>query len=334
MFLYELALELGDKSGELAELAATLGIEGLGAPSELTREQVQQIRAAKLGHAAPGAIPPPPPPIGSPMAAGAATPTTGGVPGPAMWAPPGEALVPPPAAPPSAGSIPPPPPPVGPGDPSPHLPFAAEPKFGRTQMAMVAAVVVLMVGLFGYMVTHSGPDAAAKQRVDAANERDRNEPAPTVAATVATTTTTEATPATTPTTTADGYDVIGDPVPGSDEPSSAPKDLFDYCNGYQHLSAFLVDVARIQTDTSITSTKALIDQNRANIELGLDRLVGGGPPSMAGDLATLAKDLRIMVDTTDHAKTIDDVQVGLSQIPSGQVATILERVVADVRERC
>ena len=59
MFLYELALQLQMKSSELVERAEQLGMPGLGATSQLDRDQVAHLQAA-LGGAAPGAIAPPP----------------------------------------------------------------------------------------------------------------------------------------------------------------------------------------------------------------------------------------------------------------------------------
>lgn len=56
MFLYELAMELDERSPDVAQKAEELGLGTLGSTSELTAEQVQALRAA-YRKAAPGAAP-------------------------------------------------------------------------------------------------------------------------------------------------------------------------------------------------------------------------------------------------------------------------------------
>ena len=58
MHLFELAIELGERSADMAEAAESLGFEGITPTSELTPEQVQAFRA-RYAKAAP------PPPAGS-----------------------------------------------------------------------------------------------------------------------------------------------------------------------------------------------------------------------------------------------------------------------------
>ena len=80
MYLYELALELGQRSTDLADRAAQLGFVGLGPSSVLTPEQVAALRGAVPatpppptftgpGPSAP-ATPPPPPFSGQPAPTG------------------------------------------------------------------------------------------------------------------------------------------------------------------------------------------------------------------------------------------------------------------------
>lgn len=54
MFLYELALQLGERSTDLAERARALGVDGAGPSTLLTADQVAALRPG-------GAVPPPPP---------------------------------------------------------------------------------------------------------------------------------------------------------------------------------------------------------------------------------------------------------------------------------
>ena len=45
MFIYELAIELGKHSSEVAEAARAMGMADVGPASELTREQVAAVRS-------------------------------------------------------------------------------------------------------------------------------------------------------------------------------------------------------------------------------------------------------------------------------------------------
>src|SRR5690606_16406581 len=72
MYLYELALELGERSTDLAERAAQMGFVGIGPSSTLTAEQVAALRGqgrveqrGALTFGAGNPVPPPPPPIGA-----------------------------------------------------------------------------------------------------------------------------------------------------------------------------------------------------------------------------------------------------------------------------
>lgn len=87
MFLYELALEVDRKSGDLVELAAAMEMTGLGPSTELTADQAARLRAAVGERLAP---------VGGPGSDEVAT-------GPAVWAPPSEQA---PAAVPPSGTAP------------------------------------------------------------------------------------------------------------------------------------------------------------------------------------------------------------------------------------
>lgn len=80
MFLYELAIELGERSTDVCEKAETLGIGTLLSTSELTRDQVAAIRAA-YHRPPPGGVTPPAAPGAPPAAWGAPPPEPSGAPG-------------------------------------------------------------------------------------------------------------------------------------------------------------------------------------------------------------------------------------------------------------
>lgn len=72
MFLYELALQLGERSTDLAERARGIGVDGAGPTTFLTADQVAALRPQG---AVPLPPPPPPPPPPGAGAGGAAHPT-------------------------------------------------------------------------------------------------------------------------------------------------------------------------------------------------------------------------------------------------------------------
>ena len=127
MFLYELAIELGERSPDLVDAAAALGMGELLPASQLSAEQVAALKAhiAKRGPraAGPGGAPPLPAPPSGPLVAGPpagadgarapSAPASWGPPAaPASWGPPVAAGGPAAWGPPT-GATPPPPPPLG-----------------------------------------------------------------------------------------------------------------------------------------------------------------------------------------------------------------------------
>lgn len=129
MFLFELAMELGERSADMADAAPSLGFEGLTPTSDLTPEQVAAFRA-RFAKAPVAPLPP----------AGAYPGTAPGPQaGPAGWGPPGE--LPRPAA---SG---------GPGG------------MSKGQLALVAGAVIAVIGLFAFMATNGGRDEAREREI-------------------------------------------------------------------------------------------------------------------------------------------------------------------------
>ena len=114
MFLFELALELGERSPLVVARAHEMGMTEVSATSQLTPDQVQALRAAY------GRVPPPPPP-GYPAQGPVASP-------------------------------------AGPGSSGDSKPFA---------MVALAVVLLAVVGLFGYMLTHQETQSVAASDAEA-----------------------------------------------------------------------------------------------------------------------------------------------------------------------
>jgi len=124
--LFELAIELGERSADMAEAAPGLGLEGVTPTSELTPEQVEVFRARYAK---------------APAMAG-----PGGPPGGAPYQP-NPAWGPPPAGGPGAAPV----------------PSRSGRTLGLGQMVAIALAVVAVLGLFAYMVKNGGTD---QERLD------------------------------------------------------------------------------------------------------------------------------------------------------------------------
>jgi hypothetical protein len=165
MFLYELAIELGKHSNELVHAASESGMVGVGPATMLDAVQVASLRA-QFGVAA-GAPPPPPPPGPS-----SSRPPTPGPVAPPSWGPPPGAsgLSPGAAGLPLPAPMRPESPLLGPSDAyGSSAPVGMsigdedEPGWSSIQIAVVAAVVVAVVGLFAFMALNSGPSSEQRE---------------------------------------------------------------------------------------------------------------------------------------------------------------------------
>ncbi|MGN6693129.1 MAG: hypothetical protein ACTHN0_03050 [Aquihabitans sp.] len=125
MHLYELAMELGERSADLADAAPSLGLADISPTSDLTPEQVAVFRAryAKA-------------PVGAPASSGAAYQA------PATWGPPGGGGAPLPPPPPSRGS---------------GMPMG--------QVVLIAGAIVAVIGLFAFMAKNGGPDQKRLEQI-------------------------------------------------------------------------------------------------------------------------------------------------------------------------
>lgn len=284
MFLYELAIELDRKSGELVDAAAALGMGQLTASSTLDPTQVHQLRqrigAPAMGAPA-GALPGPatfaPPPPGPPadgpvpFAAPSSAPPS---------APP--AFVPPVAfAPPAPGQPafppPPPPPPSGPAigvpasGPPPAPAPASQPRparpggFSRGQLVALGVAGVLVLGLFGFMVINSGPDEARERAI--AEDETAVEPTEVEVATSLATATTEVPP-----TTAEAQDL------------TVPIDEAAFCDGGRSLVAIQLRVSAAIIDEDLGLLQGIARDERAAWDGALDQVSVGGPPSLVDEV--------------------------------------------------
>lgn len=285
MFVYELAIELDRRSGELIEAATALGLGPLTASSTLDATQVHQLRQ-RLG--GPGAIPPPPPgpatfappPPEPPPGPATFAPPPAEAPGPAVFAPPVPpaapsapapgAFVPPvafepvpgagaPPSPPGSGLAPPPAPPrpprpTGPGG------------FTRPQLIALGTVLVLVVGLFGYMVATSGPDAEREREIAAGElEPDPTEPEDLSSTTVATTTTAA-------------------PEPTVAQDLTVPTDEVVFCAGGRTVVAFHLRISAALVDQDEAELQGVARDRRQEWDGALDQVSVGGPPALVDEV--------------------------------------------------
>ena len=131
MFLFELAMELDERSADMAEAATSLGFEGVTPTTELTPEQVQAFRA-RFTKAA--------------VLRGPGGPSDDGAYHPPTWGPPEG----------SAGPLPPAP---------------SERSMGVGQMVVIALVVVGVIGLFAFMFKNGGTDQERLDRIVSAEPK-------------------------------------------------------------------------------------------------------------------------------------------------------------------
>ncbi len=295
MFLYELAIELDRKSGELVDAAAALGMGALMASSELDAAQVHQLRQRLGGPAGAPAPPtgpvtfaPPaadgPPPFAPPVAfepvgapAGGPTPPAP----PVAFAPP-VAGGPGPFAPPTAAPMPsaaPPPPPIAPDPSGPARPGARPGPggFSRAQLVLLGMVGVLVVGLFGFMFATGGPDESRERAIaeDETSPEPRTAEAPT---TLATTTM----PAETTTTFAQDLTV--------------PVDEATFCDGGRSLVAFHLRISAAIVDEDLAELQGIARDDRGSWDTALDQVSVGGPPALVDEVERYQAGVGVWLD--------------------------------------
>lgn len=169
MLLFELAISLDMRSGDLVDAAREAGLGDLQAGSDLDAAQVAALRARFGGGVptAPSGMPPVGPatwgaPAPSPDGTGPQAPAHWGPPpgadaGPSSWSPPPGEPAAVPADAPSAGPVP-------------SSASGSGSGFSRGQVAAIGVAVALAVGLFAFMAVNTGgggsPGTAAEAELD------------------------------------------------------------------------------------------------------------------------------------------------------------------------
>lgn len=354
MFLYELAIELGQRSTDVVDVAAQLGLGELGPGSPLEPHQVEALRA-RLGHGYAPAVAPPPP-VGSyaqasPLGAAPLTPMPaahqappppppppppapvgmGGTPAPpaSPYAGPDAPLVAPPPGPGWSPVAPPPGaptflPPTAPG-PAPAAPPPAWPGgpaspdaggrgMGRGQIAALVAVGVLVVGLFAFMALNTGPDKARQEAI-----RAQDESATTVTfAAPPTTTTTTTVPVTTTTTTS----------------PNIPRNAAVFCEGARAVTAFELRSVADRLDQDFASMRARLATARASWEAGAAKMQVGAPPTLDASLATYVRGYKSLFDAVASSPTPEELRSRLDVAGVQAASAEGERIGTAVRSAC
>jgi hypothetical protein len=281
MFLYELAIELDQRSADLVDAAESMGFGRLSSAAALDAAQVAALRS-RFGPA--GA---PPPPLGA-------------APGPNAFAPPGLDLPPappmgPPAGPPLGGFAPPPPPPPPPGAGAAASVGAAEgAAMGRGQRIAIGVVVVAVLGLFGFMVANSGPDEARERELA---EAERDAPEPTAFEPSSTEPSSETAPAT-----------------ASDEPTTtfaqdltAPVDVPTFCEGGDLVIPFEVRLWAASFDRDLAEMQELVRDRRTEWRGALDLVSVGGPPALVDEVQRYEDGYEQWFDAIEASASYDEV---------------------------
>jgi hypothetical protein len=294
MFLYELALELDEKSADLAAFAQRLGIEGLSAPSTLTREQVAAIRAAKAGQPVPGAGP-------AAWSDGEASGAPMGAPVDGL-APPADMphLVAPAspwgaAAPPPPGELPPP----DDGD---------QGRPGVAQKATIGVALLLVAALFGYMVMGTGKDTKRVRQLAAKNVLDDAKPLPTLAPIPSTTTT----PRT--------FDAGPTQTTAPPEPS---VDAVKFCTAARHMAAFELRVTAGEIESDWQSARDAVKTGQATWEQAVTDMIASGPSAIRDPLGVYRDTYHVLFSHLAGATSSDEAIAALRRIDPERIREAL-----------
>jgi hypothetical protein len=245
----------------------------------------------------------PPPGVGAPLAA---TPPTSwdGHWGPPAGAPPG--AMPPGPMPPGAmplGSIPPPP--------------AGEEGWSTGQKVAIGIVALLVVGLFGFMLANTGPDAERERELALADERIEREREQ------AALTTTTAAPTTVPaTTTTTGR--------GANEVA----DLEAFCAGGLGIAPLEVRLMAAVIDGDLQEMVQVVRDRRADWTAAVDQLRASGPTSLHDELDTYRSVYDRFLDAIAASPTIDALYQGFSEAELDRGSAAGQAVAAQVTFHC
>lgn len=320
VFLYELALSLDKRSSDVIEVAEGLGLGEVLAGSELTPDQIAAIRA----HYAALAAPPPLAPLNSGLPSLPAVqtgplvaePGLGQPGGPASWGP-DSVVAPVPSAPatwgppPGAGEPDHPGPrfeygdaptaevvdaPFGLGDvtlppPPPTKPSTAdadgdEPRFARSQLAAIAVAVVLVVGLFGFMVANTGPDKEREQEIASGQAEIEAE-----IETAATAPTTTEAPTTTVAPAPDVYEAV---------------DVDKFCEGGRGIGSFELRLAAALVDADIADAQNLVATRGDAWRSSVDLLASGAAPTYLNDIEKYRAGYEKFFDAITSSSSVED----------------------------
>jgi hypothetical protein len=346
MFLYELSIELGLKSGELAAAATTLDLGPMGPTTKLTPEQVELLRAQAPAIAAASEPPGPPPPVGVPAdwlarvapdgpenpmapdrgvgppawsAAPALSPThdpAGAHPasGPASWLPSPPAEVGPSfvgGAPagglPTLGTSP----ALGPGDRIGPATTGAHgaggsSRFSRVQVGLIAVVAVAVVALFGFMVANTGPDEG-RRRALAVDD------GPVVPACAGS----DAAVCNPSSTVPGGRTDAGRPgeadgggedpgVSATTLPAWAPSDADAFCSGARGTTAFDLRIMAALLEEDVVRLRTVITQDADAWRRSVDALAAGAPRSAQDDVALYRSQMEGLIDAVGTSTSLAD----------------------------
>lgn len=185
-----------------------------------------------------------------------------------------------------------PPPPAAPA--SPTNADEDEPRFARSQVAAIAVAVVLVVGLFGFMVANTGPDKEREQEIASGEAAIQAE----IKATTTTAPTTTATPTTEP--------------PAQDVYEAVDVDKF--CEGGLRISTFELRLAAGLLDGDMGEVQDLVATRRADWRTDVDLLAQGAAPTYLNDIEKYRAGYEKFFDAIASSSTVEDAYAKVDRL--------------------
>ncbi len=313
MYLYELALETGERSADLALRAQSLGLAGASPSTMLTGPQAMALRSglplppsAGPGSEAgprlePGAPSDPAP--GSAPVSFTAPPEFGGLP-PAPAGPPRSSLAPPP------GLGGPGAPPGSAGGPS------ARRRPSTTQLAVAGVVAVVLVMVAALMVSQSNDNAARRRNLAAENAKAdaRTEAEAAKEADALDRPSAQPSSGSTP--------VVETPA----DPGSEITQLGTFCRSIRTAQILEIRLAADNLDGDWKAARATIAKGRAGWQQGVDAAIASTSGTLQSDLQFYRTTYMVLLDRVAASTTTSDVQTAYRAVPVNHMQDVAKHL--------
>jgi hypothetical protein len=164
----------------------------------------------------------------------------------------------------------------------------AEGGWSNGQKVVLAAVALLVMGLFGYMVINTGPDRERERAILAADEAIERDRAAAATSTTEATTTTEAA---TTTVAPNAY---------------APTDVEAFCRGGLAVATFELRLVAAIVDADFAEVRAIVVDRRAAWHDDLRVMASGAPPIQIDDIERYEAGYVAFFDAIEASRTLEE----------------------------